>query len=72
MQVEKLITTIATALEQRANCVKSGNSLWKERAESRLKMIAEELLPNGAGIDSGTKVDITTAGPSIASSSLRP
>lgn len=43
------------------NCQKSGNEEWQERHLRRIEEIEERILPTGAGIDSGTTVDLNAS-----------
>lgn len=39
------------------NCIKSNNSLWEFRHNELLHLIEKNILPSGAGIDSGCKLN---------------
>lgn len=47
---------LATALEARVNCIASNNQEWKVRHEEKIRQIAKDFLPSGAGVDSGCAV----------------
>lgn len=53
----KVYEKIATLVQARANCIKSGNAEWKLKHEETADNIAREYLPSGSGYDSGTKID---------------
>ncbi len=49
---------LASAIIARLNCLASGNTEWKIKHEQNIEQIARDLLPSGAGIDSGSHVDL--------------
>lgn len=49
---------IASTLQARANCIAKGNTNWQLKHEATLNQLAD-LLPSGAGIDSGSALDWT-------------
>jgi hypothetical protein len=49
---------LASAVQARANCIKSGNKEWQSRWTDQIVSIALNQLPSGSGIDAGTTVDI--------------
>lgn len=57
-----VIQVIASAIQARANCIKSGNKEWQEKWEERLKEM-EDRLPSGSGFDRGTKIDLDRSWP---------
>ncbi len=59
----KLVEAIATAIEARQNCIKSGNTEWQDRWLARLNNIAKNRLPSGSGFDNGTTIDMQTSTP---------
>ena len=63
-RVLPLYRLIASIAEARLNCQANNNAEWFDRHSERLDYIARELLPSGAGVDSGSKIDLerTTAG----------
>lgn len=50
---------LASAIEARANCEKSGNQEWLIRHGDNIETLARNFLPSGSGVDCGTKVDFT-------------
>src|SRR4051812_16451917 len=54
---ESLAKRIATAVAARLNCIKSGNSEWKENHESDVESYCREFMPSGSGFDAGTTLD---------------
>lgn len=61
-QPRSLAALIASTLQARANCIRSGNGDWRDRHEAALVQLAQ-LLPSGSGIDRGTEIDIDASGP---------
>lgn len=53
-----VIQVIACLIQQRLNCIESVNTAWRETTERRLTWIEKNVLPSGAGIDCGTKIDL--------------
>lgn len=53
--------TVAAALSglkmQIDNCIRSNNVEWRAKAEARRSQIVRDFLPNGSGIDSGSKIE---------------
>lgn len=49
---------LSSAIGARLACKATGNDEWFKRHSERIEHIERELLPHGAGIDSGTKVDL--------------
>ena len=45
---------IAQRLTAHRNCIKAGNTEWRQRHAERLDAIVREYLPSGSGFDSGT------------------
>ncbi|HEY5606263.1 MAG TPA: hypothetical protein VIL45_07070 [Thermoplasmata archaeon] len=58
IHVEPCYVRLAQLVQQRDNCIKSGNQLWLERCEERIPAIVEAFLPSGSGFDSGTRLDL--------------
>jgi hypothetical protein len=52
-----LVQVIASIVEARRNCIKSGNQEWQVKHEETLKRVQNEL-PQGSGIDCGTRIDL--------------
>jgi hypothetical protein len=53
-----LAATLASLIQARANCIKSGNQEWIRRHTACILRIEATLLPSGSGFDSGTHVTI--------------
>lgn len=54
----KLAEKIYSLVQAYNNCQKSGNKEWEDKHEAALKKIEKELLPRGAGFDSGTVIGL--------------
>lgn len=54
---------LATTIEARQNCLKSGNTEWQGRHSETILQIVENCLPSGSGIDCGTKIDLDQSTP---------
>lgn len=52
--VQTFYAAIASALEARANCERSGNHEWFARHTERIESLVREHAPSGSGFDSGT------------------
>lgn len=53
-----LYRAIASALQARRNCIDSKNVEWEEKHEARALDLTKRHMPSGAGIDSGTSLDL--------------
>ena len=49
---------ISRIVGQRLRCIETSNTLWRDKCEDSLAKIASNNLPSGAGIDSGTMIDL--------------
>ena len=54
----KLYRRIAELVGQRKRCIETNNTVWRDRSEETMEKISRNLLPSGAGIDSGTTIDL--------------
>lgn len=52
----KIYQALATFIDARANCERSGNIEWHARHEERAEAIVADG-PSGSGIDNGTRID---------------
>lgn len=52
-----LYRVIAETLGALKRCQDSNNTIWRDKWDSLLEHIESNLLPSGAGIDNGTKID---------------
>lgn len=52
----KLYAVLASLIDARENCRKSGNTEWFDRHEDKANELADNYLPSGSGFDSGTKI----------------
>lgn len=62
MTTKPLYQHLASALQARANCERTGNTEWYSRHTETIETLAQ-FLPSGSGFDAGTKVDINASGP---------
>lgn len=53
----KLYQRLATIIQARENCRKSGNTEWFDRHEQRAEHLCKTEMPSGSGFDSGTRID---------------
>ena len=53
-----LYARLASTIDARLNCVKSGNKEWQANHEEAIAQMAKDYLPHGSGIDTGCDVDI--------------
>lgn len=60
MAKKTVVARLASLLEARANCEKSGNGEWFGRHTEAIVALAREHLPSGSGIDSGCTVVLST------------
>ena len=58
METRKVYETLASFVEARLNSIAANNSEWQYRHGDTIHQIVRDLLPSGAGIDSGTKIDL--------------
>lgn len=56
MYHRKLYEIIASTIQARINCQKSGNMEWEDKHKDTLTDIERNELPSGSGIDCGTKI----------------
>lgn len=52
-----LYRELASLVEARLNCEKSGNAEWFDRHTESIEELCRQYLPHGSGFDSGTKLD---------------
>jgi hypothetical protein len=52
-----LYQAIASALQAKENCAKSGNTEWHDRHQANIDLWVRNYMPHGSGIDSGTHFD---------------
>lgn len=55
--MKTIYARIASALEARQNCEKSGNDEWFDRHTETIERITKQHMPSGSGIDAGMKFD---------------
>jgi hypothetical protein len=48
---------IASRVQARINCEKSGNKEWHARHQEEVERLCRECMPSGSGLDNGTKLD---------------
>jgi hypothetical protein len=53
-----LYREFAKRINQLSNCITSGNTEWRQRAEDDIEQLVKQFMPSGSGIDCGTKIDI--------------
>lgn len=53
-----LYREIAQLVQARMNCMKSGNTTWRDNHQSTLAQLVEKYMPSGSGIDGGTELDL--------------
>lgn len=58
MDTRKVAETLASFIDARRNSIAANNTEWIHRHEATIRQIERDLLPSGAGIDSGTKIDL--------------
>lgn len=58
MTTKTVIEDLASCINARANCEKSGNQEWFEKHTERIEYIQENYLPSGSGLDSGCTVNL--------------
>lgn len=64
MRTKTLIQHIASMVQARINCAKSGNSDWHAKHTERLNTLAREFLPSGSGFDNGSSIYLDSCTPS--------
>jgi len=63
MTTKPLYVVLARLIDQYRQCEKTGNTEWLDKSEARIKAIVSDFLPSGAGIDSGTELDLDNSAP---------
>lgn len=58
-----VVRQIASTLEARINCTKSGNTEWFQRHTDALAELVRAHLPSGSGFDSGTRLLLDASTP---------
>lgn len=58
MAQNKLYSVLASLIQARANCAKSGNAEWLAKHTDHAEQIVRDFLPSGSGWDNGTTLDI--------------
>ncbi len=53
----KVYQELASLIDARANCAKSGNTEWYGKHEDRIEAIISDHMPHGSGFDSGVKLN---------------
>lgn len=56
-----LYRELASLVQARLNCEKSGNAEWHSKHTERIERLVKEYLPSGSGFDSGTKLDLDSS-----------
>jgi hypothetical protein len=54
----KLFEVLASSIEARAHCVKSGNTEWFWKHGETAEQLTADHMPSGSGVDSGTTIDL--------------
>lgn len=54
----KRYESLARTVQARLNCIKSGNSEWRDRHEEAIMEVMRDTAPRGSGIDNGTDIDL--------------
>lgn len=54
----RLYAKLASLIEARANCKRSGNSEWFTKHTDRILAIVRHCLPSGSGYDNATTIDL--------------
>jgi hypothetical protein len=57
MTTKPLYHWIASTVDARLNCIKSGNTVWLGKHTDNLNQLTN-LLPSGSGINNGTQIDL--------------
>lgn len=57
-QPRTIVEALASAIQARQNCQRRNNLEWFEHWTAQITDIAKDHLPSGAGIDSGSTVDL--------------
>jgi hypothetical protein len=55
---DKLYRKLASSIQARLNCLKSGNQEWFEKHTDRIVEYQNNNLPHGSGIDAGCKINL--------------
>jgi hypothetical protein len=58
MEARKVYQVLASSIQARRNSIENDNSEWVFKHGEMIRQIVKDLLPSGAGIDSGTKIDL--------------
>jgi hypothetical protein len=54
---KRFVEILASAVQARLNCIKSGNTEWRDKHEDRIGKLVDRYMPSGSGFDNGTKID---------------
>jgi hypothetical protein len=57
MRIEPLYRRLASAVDARATCERTGNDEWERRHRATVQALVCEYMPSGSGFDSGTQLD---------------
>lgn len=52
-----IVSELASAIQARENCAKSGNDEWLAKHWDRAEQLVKDWMPSGSGIDNGTTLD---------------
>lgn len=58
-----LYQLLASLVQARINCAKSGNVEWFDRHTERARELVKRHMPSGSGFDSGTTLDLDRSAP---------
>jgi hypothetical protein len=58
MRTDTVAQRLATLVQARQNCAKSGNTEWHARHGERAEALVRERMPSGSGFDNGTTLDL--------------
>jgi hypothetical protein len=53
-----LYKQLASAIQARTNCAKSGNAEWHAKHSETIEQLVRDFMPSGSGWDCGTKIDL--------------
>ncbi len=60
---DKAYKIIASTLQARNSCEKTGNDIWYEKHSDRLSEIVQYFAPSGSGFDNGTRLSLAASTP---------
>lgn len=60
---QPLYQQLASLVQARLNCIRSGNTEWKFTHEDRIEKLVRDHMPSGSGLDCGTKFDFEKSTP---------